>query len=326
MRTPQFPIGSPFNAGSTALEVVARQYLTGKVAIVTGGSSGIGVETTRALGSAGACVIVPARDLSRAANVLDGMQGVEIEQMDLLDPASIDAFAKRFLETKRPLHFLINSAGIMATPCQRDSRGYEIQFATNHLGHFQLTKNLLPALKSANGARIVSLSSAGHRFSPVVFDDIQFNLRTYDPFAAYGQSKTANVLFAVEADRRLQGDGIRAFAVHPGTIVGTSLGRHVSNEQLKNAGVIDEDGRPIIDPSRGMKNVEQGASTSVWCAVSPKLHGMGGVYCVNCEIAPLIDPTSMTAGLGSTRPGVLPYAVDPQAASQLWELSETLLG
>ena len=331
MSTPQAPIGSGFGAASTAAEVIRGIDLSGKVAIVTGGYSGIGLETARVLQSAGAKIIVPARDHDKAANALAGLDGVEIEVMDLLDPASIDAFAERFLASGRPLHILVNSAGIMANPLARDSRGYESQFATNHLGHFQLVARLWPALRKANGARVVSVSSWGHRYSPVVFDDPNFERRDYDRWSAYGQSKTANILFALALDGRGKAEGVRAFSLHPGGIVDTGLGKHISREDLRAAGVIDEHGKPILDPARNLKTVEQGAATSVWCATSPQLADMGGVYCENSDIAPLITGefkvTGMSDATRRTRTlGVMPYAVDPEAAERLWRLSEQLLG
>ena len=324
LTTPQAPIGSGFRPASTAAEVISGIDLSNKVAIVTGGYSGIGLETARVLRAAGAKVIIPARDLDKARRALDGV-GVEIAPMDLMDPASIDAFVDHFLDFSQPLHVLVNSAGIMAGPLVRDARGYESQFATNHLGHFQLTTRLWPALRRANGARVVAVSSWGHRRSPVVFDDPNYERRPYDGWLAYGQSKTANILFALAADERGKADGVRAFSLHPGSIAGTGLERHVSREALQAGGVLDEDGRPIIDPARGFKTVEQGAATSVWCATSPQLDGMGGVYCQDCDIAPLVSETNFAAQLGSLPLGVLPYAVDPEAANRLWDLSQLLL-
>jgi NAD(P)-dependent dehydrogenase (short-subunit alcohol dehydrogenase family) len=335
MSTRQNPIGSGFDAASTAHDVVEGVDLSNKVAIVTGGYSGIGVETTRALSSAGAKVIVPARDHDKAATALKGLDGVEIETMDLLDPASVDAFAETFLASGRPLHILINSAGIMACPLSRDSRGYEMQFATNHLGHFQLVTRLWPALRQANGARVVSVSSWGHRRSPIVFDDPNFERREYDRWSAYGQSKTANILCALALDERGKAEGVRAFSLHPGSIVGTGLEKHLSREELRAFGVIDENGKPILDPAKNLKTAEQGAATSVWCATSPQLNEMGGVYCENCDIAPLLPKedeinaaAQFSRGLrpsGGTLLGVMPYAVDPKAAERLWALSEQLL-
>ncbi len=340
MSIPQAPIGSGFGAASTAAEVIRGCDLSGKTAVVTGGYSGIGLETARALHSAGAKVTVPARDHDKAVRALQGLDGVEIEAMDLIDPASIDAFAERFLASGQPLHILVNSAGIMACPLARDSRGYESQFATNHLGHFQLVARLWPALRQANGARVVSVSSWGHRRSPVMFEDPNFERRDYDRWSAYGQSKTANVLFALALDGRGKSERVRAFSLHPGIIVDTGLGKHLSREELRALGVIDEHGKPILDPAKNLKSVEQGAATSVWCATSPQLDGMGGVYCENCDIAPLvpkqdeadsgIDSTSQSSRAirqgGSTPFGVMPYAIDPEAADRLWSLSEQLLG
>jgi len=329
MPTSQKPIGSGFSSASTADDVIKGVDLSGKIAIVTGGYSGLGRETARVLRSAGANVIVPARDLVKAATAFEGLDGVEIEAMDLLDPASIDAFAERFLASGRPLHILVNSAGIMASPLARDARGYESQFATNHLGHFQLATQLWLALRRADGARVVSVSSWGHHYSPVVFDDPNFERREYDRWKAYGQSKTANILFAVALDERGEADGVRAFSCHPGSIIDTGLGKHLSREELRTAGVIDESGKPILDPGKNLKTVEQGASTSVWCATSPQLNGMGGVYCENNDIAVLesIDPaTGWKLGDSTLHNGVMPYAVDPKAADRLWKLTERLLG
>jgi NAD(P)-dependent dehydrogenase (short-subunit alcohol dehydrogenase family) len=323
--TAQHRLPSGFGAASTAEDVIKGIDLTGKVAIVTGGYSGIGLETARVLHDAGAQVVVPARNVERARAALADLDGVEVASMDLIDPASVDAFAAAFLESGRPLHLLVNNAGIMATPLARDARGFESQFATNHLGHFQLTRRLWPALVAAGGARVVALSSGGHRWSPVVFDDLQFDRREYEPFAAYGQSKSANSLFAVELDRRGRAEGVRAFAVHPGTIVETNLIRHIDAETIKAAGAVDADGQLVRDPERQLKTTEQGAATTVWCATSPQLDGLGGVYCDNCDISPLVAPEDEAAWRKATGPsGVLPYAVDPQAAARLWEVSEQL--
>lgn len=325
MSTPQEPINSGFGAASTAADVIQGIDLTGKVVIVTGGYSGLGWETTRVLLAAGAKVIVPARDQDKASKALAGFQGVEIEAMDLMSPASIDAFAARFLASGRPLHILVNSAGIMACPLMRDSRGYEAQFSTNHLGHFQLAARLWPALRQVNGARVVAVSSRGHRYSPIVFEDPNFEHREYEPMSAYGQSKTANILFALEFDKRGRAENIRAFSVHPGAVVATDLGRYGSKEQLLKMGVIDEHGDPILDPLRQLKTVEQGASTSVWCATSPQLTDKGGVYCENNDIASIVtNPVPMGPISGADSKGnfgVMPHAVDPEAAERLWALS-----
>lgn len=327
----QNPIGSGFGASTTASEIIRGCDLSGKIAIVTGGYSGIGLETTRVLRSAGARVIVPARDHDRAATALAGLDGVEIEAMDLIDPVSIDAFAERFLASGQPLHILVNSAGIMAAPLVRDARGYESQFAINHLGHFQLVARLWPALLRAKRARVVSVSSWGHRFSPVIFDDPHFEHHTYDPWMGYGQSKTANILFALALDERGKDRGVRAFSLHPGSISGTNLARYLSDEELRRLGVIDENGKPIFDSTKGLKTIEQGAATSIWCATSPQLDGTGGVYCENCDIAAIVsNKDSAEDQVDSTQHtqqiGVMPYAVDPEAANRLWSLSEQLLG
>lgn len=324
MPSPQHPIGSGFDAASTATDVLAGIDLSGRTAIVTGGYSGIGTETSRALRAAGARVIVPARDLAKARRTLAEVD-VEVMPMDLADPASIDAFADRFLAEGSPLHMLVNSAGVMACPLTRDARGYELQFATNHLGHFQLTARLWPALAKANGARVVSVSSRGHRFAAVDVDDPHFERRAYDPWVAYGQSKTANVLFAVELDTRGEADDVRAFAVHPGAIV-TDLARYMSEDDLRARGAIDDQGRPVIDPARGMKDVRQGASTSVWTATNPRLDGMGGVYCEDNDVSPLLSEGDNTIGRISMDAGVRAWAIDPVAARALWELSERQTG
>lgn len=329
MIPPQTPIGSGFGKASTADAVIAGIDLTGKTAIVTGGYSGLGLETVRVFLAAGARVIVPARDIGRAGAALADLAAAEIWPMDLLDPASIDAFAERFLAEGKPLHILVNSAGIMALPeLVRDGRGHELQFATNHLGHFQLTLRLWPALKAAHGARVVAVSSLGHRFSPVVFDDIDFRHRPYVPFAAYGQSKTANALFAVALDKRGAADGVRAFAVHPGGIVETNLGKYIDPAMLRDLGAIDADGRAIINPERGFKTPAMGAATQVWCATSPALAGKGGVYCEDCDISMPLTPPQGEYVLGDTlgQGGVFPHAVDPAAAERLWTLSEKLTG
>ena len=327
MLTPQQPLGSGFGAATTADEVMTGIDLSGKTAIVTGGYSGLGRETARVLRAAGARVIVPARDLSRAREALAGID-VEIAPMDLLDPTSIDAFAASFLESTPALHILVNSAAIMAVPeLTRDARGYEYQFATNHLGHFQLTTRLLPTLRNANGARVVSVSSIGHRYSPVFLDDPHFERRQYIPLAGYGQSKTANILFAVALDQREKAHGVRAFSLHPGAIADTGLGKYIPLEHRVAAGVIDEQGKPVRDPARQLKTIGQGAATQVWCATSQQLNGLGGVYCENVDVAPVMkeQPEKIDMADAMRLTGVVPYAIDPASADDLWELSERLL-
>jgi len=325
--TPQTPLISGFGPASTTADVLAGIDLTGTLAVVTGGGSGIGVETVRALSSAGGEVIVPARDVTRAAGALAGIERVDIRPMDLTDPASVDAFAETLLADDRPIDILINSAGIMAAPLERDARGYESHFATNHLGHFQLTARLWPLLVRNGGARVVAVSSWGHRQSDILWDDPNFTHTAYTPMLGYGQSKTANVLFAVELDRLGRDHGVRAFSLHPGSIM-TRLARHTAPEALVDMGVLDENGDPVLDPSRNMKTPEQGAATSVWCATSPQLDGIGGVYCENADIAPLSTAArdSATLTVGSFAQGVMPYAVDPDSARRLWALSTELTG
>lgn len=313
--TPQHPINSGFGARSTARDVVSGLDLGGKVAIVTGGHAGIGLETTRALVEAGATVVVPARVPAKAAAALEGLPRVEPAELDLMDPASIDAFAGSFLASGRPLHLLINNAGIMATPLARDARGYESQFATNHLGHFQLTARLWPALAAARGARVVSVASLAHRGGPVSLDDPSFEHERYDRGRAYSRSKTANILFAVGLDRRGAPWGVRAFSVHPGVIF-TGLYEHITPEQLRAIRFVDDNDRP----ADFVKTAEQGAATATWCAVSPRLEGMGGVYCEDCDVAEAVPADSQRFG------GVRPWAIDPVTAEQLWELSERMTG
>ena len=312
MPTQQSPIHSGYTKQTTALAVLGKSRLDGLTAIVTGGYAGIGLETTRVLSAAGAEVIVPARTVEKAHAALAGVENVEIDQIDLFDPPSIDAFAARFLASGRPLHLLVNNAGIMAASLARDARGFESQFATNHLGHFQLTARLWPALRSAQGARVVCLSSRGHARAAVDFDDAHFERRAYDKWIAYGQSKTANALFALALDVHGESHGIRAFSVHPGPIL-TELVRLLPEDEL----------RAVIERAKTqspLKNVEQGAATSVWCATSPQLEGMGGVYCEDSDIAEAVPADSSAAS------GVRPWAMDPDLAERLWQHSEGWTG
>ncbi|GAA1016224.1 oxidoreductase [Acrocarpospora pleiomorpha] len=323
----QHPIGTGFTAASTAADVLAGIDLTGTNVIVTGGHSGLGLETTRALSDAGASVTVGSRDPDRAAVALAGIERVETSRLDLLDPMSIDAFAARYLDSGRPLHVLINNAGLPAPDgLVRDARGYESQFATNHLGHFQLALGLLPALRAAHGARVVNVSSGAQRMSDIRWDDPHFTTG-YDGHLAYAQSKTANVLFAVELDRRWAEDEIRGYAVHPGVVVGTNLNSSAGEDQLRAMGLIDESGRAIIDPSRGRKTPQQGAGTIVFAATSPLLAGIGGVYLKDNDISPLDDDSKpVTFGTEQDiRSDIAPHAIDPQSAQRLWELSEELI-
>ncbi|MBE9584004.1 SDR family NAD(P)-dependent oxidoreductase [Mucilaginibacter sp. JRF] len=323
----QHPVGSGFDAASTAADVVKGIDLSGKTAIVTGGYSGIGVETVKALANAGAQVYIPARTPEKAKKNLEGIPNVTLVELDLMDPASIDAFADSFLAENNALHLLINNAGIMMAPLRRDARGYESQFSTNHLGHFQLTARLWPALKNADGARVVNVSSWGHHIAEVSLDDPNFETSEYDPSISYGRAKSANVLFTVELDKRGQANNVRAYTLHPGAIFDTDLSRDVPKEALESFGVYDEDGNVKHDPYNGFKNVEQGASTTVWCATSPKLDNIGGVYCENTEIAEIdtewkgFDPEHF-----AITKGVTAQAVNGETAQKLWTLSEQLTG
>jgi NAD(P)-dependent dehydrogenase (short-subunit alcohol dehydrogenase family) len=306
--TPQHKIGSGFGATSTAVEVLAGIDLTGKLAVVTGGYSGIGLETTRALTGAGARVVVPARRRASAEEALAGIGDVEVDVLDLADLDSVRAFAERFVASGRHLDMIINNAGIMANPETRVGPGWESQFATNHLGHFALVNRLWPAV--APGARVVSVSSRGHHRSGIRWDDVQFE-HGYERWLAYGQAKTANVLFAVHLDRLARDGGVRAFALHPGAIH-TNLVRYMTEQELN-----DLRGR-LTQSSQVFKTPEQGAATQVWAATSPQLDGMGGVYLENCDIA---EPATADANTG-----VRDYAIDPEQAARLWTLSADLTG
>jgi len=316
MTTLQHKIGSGFGAESTAADVLEGIDLRGKLAIVTGGYSGIGIETTRALADHGADVVVPARRPDTARERLQGIGNVEVDELDLGDLDSVAAFAQRFLDSGRSIDLLINNAAVMASPLFRVGPGWEGQFATNHLGHFALTNRLWPAVAAGGGARVVELSSGGHRRSPIRWDDMFFE-GDYDKWMAYGQAKTANVLFAVQLDKLGADAGVRAFAVHPGGIL-TPLQRHLSREEMVSFGWIDEDGNPREGIS--FKTPEQGAATTCWAATSPKLRGMGGLYCEDCDVAELVpDDPSLPSG-------VRPYAVDPDEAARLWDVSAELTG
>lgn len=316
MVSPQEPIGSPFGYRSTAREVVDGLDLTGKRIVVTGGYSGIGTETVRALAGAGASIIVGARRPEQAHEVLDAMEGdIAVLALDLADPASIDAFAAAVAQKWDRLDRLVNNAAIMASPLMRDARGYEMQFATNHLGHFQLTARLWPLLAAAEHARVVCLSSIGHRLGPPDLGDPNWESREYDKWAAYGAAKSANALFALHLDTLAQPHGVRAYAVHPGGIA-TPLQRHLTMEEQRAMGWYDEEG----NVHESFKSTEEGAATSVWAATSPLLEAMGGVYCEDCEVGAM-------AGEDTPRgSGVYPHIRDAALAEGLWDLSEKLTG
>jgi NAD(P)-dependent dehydrogenase (short-subunit alcohol dehydrogenase family) len=307
-------VTTPFGFESTAADVIDGVDLTGKTAVVTGASSGIGVETARALAAAGASVTLAVRDTSTgdrvAAEIRDstGNANVTVGALDLSDLSTVATFARTW---SGPLHILVNNAGVMAVPeLTLSPAGHEIQFATNHLGHFALAVGLHDALAVAEKSRVVSVSSGGHQRSPVVFDDIDYAFRDYEPFGAYGQSKTANVLFAVEATRRWVDEGITANALMPGAIF-TQLGRHVDAE-IAAAAMKRQD---------NVKTVEQGAATSVLLAASPLLEGIGGRYFEDCNEAHVVERRG-APGTG----GVAAYALDPDNARRLWDVSLRMIG
>jgi NAD(P)-dependent dehydrogenase (short-subunit alcohol dehydrogenase family) len=301
-------ITTPFGKKSTAAEVAAGINLSGKQVIITGAASGIGVETARELARADATVTLAVRNLDAGAKVAadiiatTGNSKVNVAQLDLTDRASIATFVA---DWRGPLHVLVNNAGIMATPLQYTAEGWEMQFATNHLGHFALALGLRPALAAAGAARIVVVSSTAHSLSPVVFEDIHFRHHPYDPISAYGQSKTANILFAVGATARWANEGITANSLMPGAIQ-TNLQRHV--------------GGKMVTPPERRKTVQQGAATSVLLATSPLLKGVGGRYFEDCnEAGPLKPENGITTGVAD-------YALDPKNADRLWEESLRMIG
>jgi NAD(P)-dependent dehydrogenase (short-subunit alcohol dehydrogenase family) len=310
MTTRQAALHTGYGETTTAQEVIGGTRLDGKVAIVTGGYVGVGLETTRALAGAGATVIVPARTPDKARAALAGLERVELETIALDDPATVDAFAARFLSSKRPLHMLVNNAGIMAVPFAKTARGFELQLATNHLGHFQLTARLWPALLKAQGARVIALTSRGHAFASVDLEDPSFERRPYDKWKAYGQSKSANALFALALDARGEKLGVRAFSVHPGAVV-TELARSIPEDELRALRAANP---------RSYKMPPAGAATSVWCATSSMLDGMGGVYCEDVDIGEPVPADS-------TEPrGVRPWIMDRDLADRLWTRSEGWTG
>lgn len=308
---------SGFGHDTTTDEVLEGIDLGGKLALVTGGSGGLGAETARALASKGARVVLTARDMSkgeaaaRAIRESTGSEGVEVEELELGSLASIRAFAERFLARHDALHILVNNAGVMACPFEKTHDGFERQFGTNHLGHFLLTGLLAPALLRGAPARVVSVSSRGHQQSPVVFDDIHFERRPYDKWEAYGQSKTANILFAVELERRLGERGVHAHALHPG-VIATDLSRHMGPEDFERI-------RQRAGGRLQLKPVEAGAATSVYAATAPELEGRGGLYLEDCHVAEVDDREGATGGVRS-------YALDPDAARRLWSISEEMVG
>jgi len=309
-----------FGPESTTDQVLEGIDLTGKQILVTGASAGLGLETTRALAAHGASVTMAVRDLTKGAAAMEEVlarvpdANLDLRPLDLAELATVRRFADGFLEDHQRLDVLVANAGIMACPQGTTADGFELQLGTNHLGHFLLIMRLMPALVAARGARVVLLSSAGHRFGDVDLDDPGFEHQPYDPWVAYGRAKTANVLCAVGIDQRYRDQGVRAFAVHPGGIQ-TELGRHLTKDTLQV--LVD---RLAAAPTETVwKTVPQGAATTVYAATSPDLDGQGGVYLEDCHVAELTDDPD-------AREGVRAYAVDPARADALWELSERLVG
>ncbi len=317
----QVPTQSGFPAKSTGAEVLEGVDLTGQTAIVTGGYSGIGLETVRALLDRGASVIVPVRSPEKAAEALSGLNGdVSTAVMDLGDLTSVRAFVEEMTGALSRLDLLINNAGIMACPEARVGPGWESQFGINHMGHFALTAGLTPLLQRTENARVVALSSTAHKMSDILWDDIQYQRTPYDKWRAYGQAKTANALFANGLSRRLKPSGGLAFAVHPGGIF-TPLQRHLPKEEQIALGWLGPDGAPSEQARALFKTPEQGCSTTLWAASSPLLAGKPGVYCEDCDIAPPTDPESPAARYQ----GVNAHACSDESAERLWEISEDLL-
>lgn len=315
----QRPIGSGFGRSSEPQDVLAGIDLSGKVAIVTGGYSGIGVETVRALAGVGATVVVPARDHGRAAAGLANVAGdITIVAMDLADIGSVRRFGEQFAKTHGRLDLLINNAGVMACPLSHTAQGWEMQFGTNHMGHFALAKALMPLLETTPGTRVVALSSTAHKLCDMRWDDPNWESGDYNKWHAYGQSKTADALFAVGLNSRLTPSGGTANAVHPGGIV-TPLQRHLQTEEMVAMGWLGSDGQ-ISESAKAMfKTATQGCTTTLWAATSPMLEGRGGLYCEDCDVAALSGTETQRYAK------VEPYAVDPDSAERLWDLSEKLL-
>lgn len=311
----QQPLAGDFGYRATAADVIAGHDLAGRTAVVTGGYSGLGLETVRALAGAGAAVTVPARRPDAAAAALAGLPRVTVATMDLADLDSVAAFTAGMRRAGVPLDLVITCAGVMAPPRSRTPQGWESQFGINHLGHFALVAGVAGLMPE--GARVVAYSSVGHYRSPVLFDDINFDVTPYDPWVAYGQSKTADALFAVGLDARAAAHGIHAFSVHPGGIM-TDLQRHMPREELLARHWIDADGHP--NPL--FKSPAEGAATGLWAATAPELADRGGVYCEDCSIKGVVPPDHGDITTG----GVKQWAIDADAAERLFEVSVRATG
>lgn len=309
---------SGFGATSTADEVLAGHDLSGKTVFITGGASGLGQETARAMAARGAHVVLAARDQGRLDTAAEAIRAdvpaaqVDTIVVDLASLASVRTCGKEAASRFAKIDLLINNAGVMACPQSQTMDGFEMQLGTNHLGHFLLAKYLLPLVEKGADKRIVNLSSLAHHRSPVDFDDPHFRKRPYDKWVSYGQSKTANILFSVALQKRLAGRGFDVFAVHPGGIM-TNLGRHLTDDDRAAMMAMMKD-----RPNFAWKTIPQGAATTCWAATAGELLGKGGVYCEDCHIA-VIDDASMSSGVRS-------YAYDSEAAEQLWAVSEDMAG
>ena len=318
----QKPIISGFDSKSDADKIVKEKDLRGIIAIVSGGYSGIGLETTRALVAIGAKVIIPAKRTEVAVQNLEGIVSKEnIVEMDLGNLNSVRKFTEDFKESFGKLDLLINNAGIMACPETRIGNGWESQFAVNHIGHFLLTKELMDTMAENDGARFVSLSSSAHSLTGILWDDIHFQNNSYDKWMAYGQSKTASSLVAIEFHRRMVDKGVSGFCVHPGGIL-TPLQRHLQKEEMVALGWMDEDGSPSEMAKNCFKTTSQGAATTLWCATSPNLNGIGGVFCEDCDIAKRKNEVDESL---QRYFGVADWAVDTEEASKLWDVTEKML-
>ena len=315
----QKPVNSGFGAKTEPSEVLKEVDLNGKVAMVTGGYSGIGLETVRGLKDSGARVIVPARRTDVARAELAGIvENGDILEMDLADPSSVTRFINEFNASGTSLDILVNNAAVMACPQMPTKQGWDLQFAVNHIGHFILTKGLLDVISQSSEARIVTLSSTGHKLSGIQWEDIHFE-NSYDKWKSYGQSKTAASLLAIEISSRMKDEGIKTYSVHPGGIF-TPLQRHLEKEEMIALGWLGEDGELSEMAAANFKSTTQGASTSLWCATSPMLNDVSGVYCENCDVAVRQEDGPMARYVG-----VADWAVDTDEASKLWELTEHTL-
>ena len=310
---------STFGKDSTTDEVLAGKDMAGQTVFITGANSGLGQETARAMAACGAHIIMAGRDQAKLHEAVAAIRAqhpdasLDTIVCDLGNLASIRACGGEARKRFTAIDLLINNAGVMACPLMHTADGFEMQFGTNHLGHFALTAELLPLIAAGNAKRIVNLSSRGHHFAPVDLDDPNFTERPYDPWQSYGHSKTANILFTVGLEARFAAKGIHAYAVHPGGIR-TNLGRHMTEEMT--AALIERVTKS--DNGFAWKTIPQGAATSCWAATAPELEGTGGVYCEDCHVA-AVDNQSSEGGVRS-------YALDPAAAERLWTLSEQLTG